>query len=132
MRRIVVRREDDKKPLIIVTNLLNLSAESISESYKDRWEVELFFKWIKQNLKIKKFLGRSENAVKVQLAIAIITYVLVGLFKKAFKKELSFQHTLIWIRHNLFTKKKYRIGKSPPIYHIPRLRFMVNTAGVYV
>jgi len=128
LRRIVVKRDCNKKPLVIVTNLLDLSAESISRLYKDRWEIELFFKWIKQNLRIKKFLGRSENAVKIQLAIGIITYLLIGIFKNLFKKNLSLQHTLVWVRHNLSIKKNY--GDTPPIYHIPKKRFMLNIEGV--
>lgn len=131
LRRIVVKREHGKRPLAIVTNLLEISAEYISSLYKERWGIELFFKWIKQNLKTKKFLGRSENAVKVQLAIAIITYLLTGLFKNLFKQDLPLQHTLIWIRHNLFTKKSYK-SRCSPIYHIPKSRFMVNREGVYV
>ena len=63
-----------KKPLILVTNLLDVSPEIIAELYKARWEIELFFKWIKKNLKLKKFLGKSENAVKIQIATAIIAY----------------------------------------------------------
>jgi len=129
LRRIIVKRENGKRPLVIVTNLLDMTAECVANLYKDRWEIELFFKWIKQNLKIKKFLGRSENAVKVQLAIAIITYLLVVLFKNLFKKSLSLQHTLIWVRHNLVTKKNYRT-KPPPIYHFSTLRFLVNKEGV--
>ncbi len=73
LRRISVYREG-KKPLILVTNLLDVSPEIIAELYKARWEIELFFKWIKQNLKLKKFLGKSENAVKIQIATAIIAY----------------------------------------------------------
>src|SRR5206468_10075383 len=67
LRRIVVKREG-KSPLILVTNLLAASAETIAALYKARWEIELFFKWIKQNLRIKKFLGKSANAVKIQVA----------------------------------------------------------------
>ncbi len=132
LRRIVVKRKGDKKPLVFVTNLLELSAESISKLYKARWGIELFFKWVKQNLKVKKFLGRSENAVRVQLAIAIITYLLIGLFKNSFKKTGTLQHTLIWVRHNLNVKKILRRNKEPPIYDIPKARFLVNMEGAYL
>ena len=74
VRRISVAREG-KEPLILVTNLLDEPAEMIAELYKSRCEVELFFKWFKQRLKIKKFLGKSENAVRVQLITAIIAYM---------------------------------------------------------
>jgi putative transposase len=132
LRRIVVKIDGDKKPLVFVTNLLELSAGSISKLYKARWGIELFFKWIKQNLKVKKFLGRSENAVRVQLAIAIITYLLIGLFKNSFKKTETLQHTLIWVRHNLNMKKTLWCNKAPPIYHIPKVRFLVNMEGAYL
>ena len=58
--------------MILVTNLQTLSAMEVADLYKARWEIELFFKWLKQHLKIKKFLGKSANAVKIQLATALI------------------------------------------------------------
>ena len=61
----------------MVTNDLNRSSEEIAELYKQRWQIELFFKWIKQNLKIERFLGRSENAVKTQICIALCTYIIM-------------------------------------------------------
>ena len=61
----------------MVTNDFNRSDKEISEMYKQRWQIELFFKWIKQNLKIKKFLGRSENAIKTQICIALISFILL-------------------------------------------------------
>jgi len=65
---------DTGKTLRLVTNDLTSPAEAIAELYKTRWDVELFFKWIKQTLKIRKFLGTSENAVCVQIAVALIAY----------------------------------------------------------
>lgn len=70
-------------------------AETLAELYKGRWEIELFFKWIKQNLRIKKFIGRSENAVKLQIVIALIAYVLLGLYKQQFKVKLSLHQLVI-------------------------------------
>ena len=72
-----VKREG-KRPLELITNDLSRSVEEISELYKQRWQIELFFKWVKQNLKIKKFIGRSENAVKTQICIAFIVYLLLS------------------------------------------------------
>lgn len=113
LRRVVVTREG-KKPLVLVTNLLEVPASIIAELYKERWEIELFFKWIKQNLRIKKFLGRSENAVKIQLAAALIAYILIGIFKFALHEKLSFHQFLIWIKYNCRVKKSiYRIIKPP-------------------
>ncbi|CZI31641.1 TPA: IS4 family transposase [Legionella pneumophila] len=99
-RRISVQRED-KDPLILVTNLLGEPAEMIAQLYKSRWEIELFFKWIKQRLKIKKFLGKSENAVKIQLITAIIAYLLVFLFKNSHNQTTPLYLMLVWIKCNL-------------------------------
>lgn len=82
LRRVVVKREDKDTPLIIATNDLERPAQEIAELYKKRWDIELFFKWIKQNLKIKRFIGTSENAVKIQIYTAIITYTLALQLKK--------------------------------------------------
>lgn len=76
-----------------------------------------FFKWIKQNLRIKKFLGKSENAVKLQIAIALITYLLVAIFKINTKNKLSLHQLLIWIRYNLSLRKKV-IGQLSYLFMI--------------
>ena len=81
LRRITVYREG-KSPLILATNDMQRSAEEIAALYKQRWQIELFFKWMKQHLKIKRFLGRSENAVLLQLYAAIIGYLLLWQYKE--------------------------------------------------
>jgi putative transposase len=78
LRRIEIVRQA-KDPLVLVTNDLKSSAQRIAEQYKARWHIELFFKWIKQHLKIKHFFGRSENAVRIQILTALIAYLLVAL-----------------------------------------------------
>lgn len=123
LRYVKVHRKG-KYPLILVTNLKNLPAENIAALYKARWDIELFFKWIKQNLRIKKFLGRSMNAVKMQLITAIITYVLVFLFKQVFKDNRSLHLVLTWIRHHTQSIKRYPNG--PPIYRYT----MINRRSV--
>lgn len=85
LREIVVEREN-QEPLRLVTNDLVRPASEIAALYKERWQIELLFKWIKQNLKIKRFLGRSENAVKSQIYIALIAYLLLRLFRQTFAK----------------------------------------------
>ena len=115
LRRISVIREG-KPPLILVTNLHDISAETIAELYKNRWEIELFFKWIKQNLKLKKFLGKSANAVKIQLATALIAYLLVQLFKNNSTDERRLQLVLTWVRYNLYATTQKVRNHSPPIY----------------
>lgn len=121
LRRISVFREG-KKPLILVTNLLDVSAETIAELYKARWEIELFFKWIKQNLKLKKFLGKSENAVKIQITTAIIAYLLVQFYKNNSGDERRLQLVLVWVRYNLGTIASKFKNYAPPIYHFSRYR----------
>jgi hypothetical protein len=82
LRRIVFYDKDRDQRLIFLTNNLNLSTETIVKLYKQRWKIELFFKWIKQHLRIKAFFGTSENAVKTQIWIAISVYVLIAIIKK--------------------------------------------------
>lgn len=115
LRRISIKREG-KKPLILVTNRHDLPAEMIGSLYKARWEIELFFKWIKQNLKIKKFLGRTANAVNIQIATALITYLLVWIFKIVTKDDRALYLVLIWVRHHLETRKHPYRAHSPPNY----------------
>jgi hypothetical protein len=81
LRRVVVRDEDGKR-ITFLTNNTSLAPEIVGELYRLRWQVELFFKWIKQHLRIKTFFGTSENAVKTQIWIAIATYVLIAIVKK--------------------------------------------------
>lgn len=119
LRCISVKREG-KAPLVLVSNIKDLPAENIAELYKARWQIELFFKWIKQNLRIKKFLGKSENAVKIQLATAIIAYLLVQIFKAVSKNKLPLSLVLIWVRHNLHVKEYRNVKHDPPIYHLSR------------
>jgi putative transposase len=78
LRRIEVLRPD-KEPLVLITNDLKSGALRIAQQYQARWQIELFFKWIKQHLKIKHFFGRSENAVRIQLLTALIAYLLVAI-----------------------------------------------------
>ena len=75
--------------MVFLTNNFALPALTIAQLYRSRWQVELFFKWIKQNLRIKSFFGTSKNAVKAQIWIAISVYVLVAIMKKRLKIEAS-------------------------------------------
>lgn len=123
LRYISVKRAK-KKPLILVTNLKDLPAEHIALLYKARWEIELFFKWIKQNLKLKKFLGRSANAVKIQIASALIAYLLIMLFKVQSNDQRSLRLVLTWVRYNLsvLVARKHK----PPNYAYHRVNFKQN------
>ncbi len=82
LRKIVFYDKEQDRRLLILTNNFQLSALTIAQLYKQRWKIELFFKWIKQHLRIKAFFGRSENAVKTQIWIAISVYILIAIIKK--------------------------------------------------
>ena len=86
LRRVVVKDEKGKR-LVFLTNNFTLKPDMIADLYRQRWQVELFFKWIKQHLRIKVFLGTSENAVKTRIWIAICTYVLIAITKKRLHLE---------------------------------------------
>lgn len=88
-----------------MTNNFRLSAATIAGIYKDRWKVELFFKAIKQNLKIKAFVGTSRNAVLTQIWIALITYLLVAFARYSAKKDWTVQRMLRVLPLNLFERK---------------------------
>jgi Domain of unknown function (DUF4372)/Transposase DDE domain len=89
LRRVKYHDAETDKTLVFLTNNFSLPAMTIAELYKSRWQVELFFKWIKQNLRIKTFYGTSENAVKSQVWIAVSVYLLVAIMKKRLKIEAS-------------------------------------------
>lgn len=93
-----------KKELTFITNHLTIDAVNIARLYKERWKVELFFKWIKQNLKIKRFYGTSENAVKTQIWIAVCDYLLIAMLKKHLKIDASFNQILQVLSISLFEK----------------------------
>jgi hypothetical protein len=96
LRRIRFKDPQTDKTLVFLTNHLGISAASVCALYKSRWQVELFFKWIKQHLRIKRFFGTSENAVKSQVWIAVATYVLVAIIKKRLNLDLSL-HAMLQI-----------------------------------
>lgn len=89
LRRIKYFDAETQKRFVFLTNNFSLPALTIAQLYKCRWQVELFFKWIKQHLRIKKFYGSSENAVKTQIWIAVSVYLLIAIIKKRLKIELS-------------------------------------------
>jgi len=104
LRRIKFVDPDTKKRFLFLTNNFSLPAISIAHLYKSRWQVELFFKWIKQHLRIKAFYGTSDNAVKTQIWIAISTYILVAIIKKELKLTYSIYTILQILSISLFEK----------------------------
>jgi len=104
LRRIRYFDAENNKRLVFLTNNFALPAITIAELYRNRWQIELFFKWIKQHLRIKAFYGTSENAVKTQIWIAISVYVLVAIVKKRLKLEQSLYTILQVLSVTLFEK----------------------------
>jgi hypothetical protein len=121
LRRIRFYDAEHDKELIFLTNNFDLPALTIAQLYRCRWQVELFFKWIKQHLRIKAFYGTTENAVKTQIWIAITVYVLVAIVKKRLKIEASLYTILQILSLTLFEKtpldqllKNSELQMSPP------------------
>jgi hypothetical protein len=104
LRRIAYYDVERKKRLVFLTNNWNLPALTIALLYKRRWQVELFFKWIKQHLRIKAFFGTSPNAVQTQIWIAVCVYVLVAIVKKELRLECSMYQILQILSISLFEK----------------------------
>ena len=102
LRRVSYRDPKDGKVLVFLTNNFDLPAIIIAQLYKCRWQVELFFKWIKQNLRIKHFFGTTDNAVKTQVWIAICVYVLVAIVRKELQLDLSLSQILQILSVNAF------------------------------
>jgi predicted RNA methylase len=104
LRRIRFKDPETEKTLIFLTNNFALPALTITELYRCRWQVELFFKWIKQHLRIKAFFGTSENAVKSQIWIAVSVYVLVAIIKKRLKLPASLYEILQILSLTMFER----------------------------
>jgi len=118
-RKITVRDPETKRRIVILTNNLQWAATTIAGVYKDRWQIELFFKAIKQNLKIKRFYGNSKNAVMTQIWTALIAYLLYYLLKVKFKSwGLSFTNFISVIKTVLFQRNllfEFLCGGCPPL-----------------
>ena len=105
LRRIRYLDVNTNKRLVFLTNNFTLPAKTIADLCRCRWQVELFFKWIKQHLRIKAFYGTSENAIKTQIWIAISIYVLVAIVKKELKLDQSLYTILQILSVTLFEKE---------------------------
>jgi IS4 transposase len=105
VREVRIRIETGKE-LRLLTNDLDASAEEIAALYKRRWEIELFFRWLKQNLKIRKFIGTSENAIRIQIAVALIVYLLLKLAHRTQNGAMSFLVFTRLVKANLMQLKR--------------------------
>jgi len=123
LRRIGYRDPETKKHYVFLTNDFRLSAKTIAAIYKERWQIELFFRWIKQNLKIKAFIGNSRNAVLTQIYAALIAYLLLCYLKFLSRIAMSLQNLLRIIQLNLFRKCTFQELFEPP----PKKYNTINT-----
>ena len=110
LRRVIYFDEDTGKTLEFLTNNLTLPSLTICALYKQRWQIELFFKWIKQHLRIRSFFGTTENAVKTQIWVAISTYVLIAILKQ----KLHLDHSL----HEILRVMSLNMFETTPIYNL--------------
>jgi len=104
LRRVRYVDPEAGKAYVFFTNIFHLSAKEIADIYKARWEIELFFKWLKQNLKIKSFFGTSENAVRIQVWCALCVYLVVAYLKFLSKSPFSLSKLLVRIRANIMER----------------------------
>jgi hypothetical protein len=113
LRRVRFKDPESGKTLVFLTNNTTLPALTIAALYKSRWQVELFFKWIKQHLRIKRFLGTSENAVKTQIWCAVSTYVLIAIVKKELHLDASLYTCLQILSVSVFEKTEASCALQP-------------------
>jgi transposase len=119
LRRVKYFDQETNRHFVYLTNDFNISAETVAALYKYRWQVELFFKWIKQHLKIKDFWGYSENAVKTQICIAICTYLIVSIARKKLGIERNLYEILQILNVTLLTKNPINTLLSETELQIP-------------
>ncbi|MCP4874731.1 MAG: IS4 family transposase [Gammaproteobacteria bacterium] len=105
LRKVSYRDETQGRTLVFLTNTFTLPADIIAALYKARWEIELFFKWIKQNLRVKTFYGTSPNSVKTQIWIAMIVYLVLAILKQRYHLKTSLSKLLHFLEVNLFEQK---------------------------
>ena len=117
LRRVGYRDPETGKHYVFISNQFSWSANTLADIYKQRWQVELFFKWIKQNLKIKAFLGTSDNAVMTQILVALCVYLLLAFLKFQSKIATSLQHILRLLQLNLFSRRDLIQLLQPPEQH---------------
>ena len=116
LRRVGYRDPQTKKHYVFLTNNFKLSAKTIADIYKERWQIEIFFRWIKQNLKIKAFIGESRNAVMTKVNVALIAYLLLCMFEFMAKISVSLQNLLRVIQLNMFRRCSLKeLFEPPPI-----------------
>jgi transposase len=130
LRRIRFKDPESGKALVFLTNNTALPPLTIAALYKNRWQVELFFKWIKQHLRIKKFLGTSENAVKTQIWCAVSTYVLIAIVKKELQLDAPLYTLLQILSVSVFEKNQLSCALQPDL-PVPETRLGANQLNLF-
>ena len=130
LRRVRFKDPESGKTLVFLTNNTSLPALTIAALYKNRWQVELFFKWIKQHLRIKRFLGTSENAVKTQIWCAVSTYVLIAIVKKELHLDASLYTLLQILSVSVFEKTHISCALQPDA-EIPKTPLSSNQLNLF-
>lgn len=123
--------EEQKREFVFLTNAMHISALQVAELYKNRWQVELFFKWLKQHLKIKKFWGTTENAVRVQIYSAICTYCLVAIVQHDMQLDRSTYEVLQILSISLTDKTLLRDLFDKTKFQNDKERFGLNGPGLF-
>ena len=118
LRRVRVRDPDSGLPIVLLTNHFALPATTLGELYRYRWQIEIFFKWIKQHLHIKAFFGTSPNAVKTQIWIAIAVYVLIAILRKRLQLDASLYELLQILSVTLFEQTPLKDALRQPPLHV--------------
>ena len=121
LRRIELYHPEKQEILVFLTNHMTLGATTVAAIYKDRWQIELFFKAIKQNLKIKTFVGTSANAVKIQIWTALIVMLLLRFLQLSSKFNWSLSNLVALLRMNLFTHRDLWAWINKPFDVLPVL-----------
>jgi len=135
LRRVVVWDAKNEREVVLLTNHLDFAASTIAAIYKERWEIELFFKALKQNLKVKTFVGTTENALRVQIWTALIAMLLLKWLHHLSKAAWSLSNLASMLRLNLFTYRDLRawlnepFGTPPLIGQTPQLSFPIPAIG---
>lgn len=123
--------EEQKRELVFLTNAMHISALQVAELYKNRWQVELFFKWLKQHLKIKKFWGTTENAVRIQIYTAICTYCLVAIVQKDMQLDRSTYEILQILSISLTDKTHLKDLFDKTKFQNVKDRFRLNEPNLF-
>ena len=123
--------EEQKREFIFITNAMHISALQVAELYKNRWQVELFFKWLKQHLKIKRFWGTTENAIRIQIYAAICTYCLVAIIQHDMKLDRSTYEVLQILSISLTDKTHPRALFDKTKFQNDKERFGPNGPSLF-